>query len=502
MLASEAADSFEWHTWGKDKTTGALPSGKKRKDVSRVGTTEIENSPETALSSKRSEEAVGYPPPGRNFQYPPVPYNYLMPMIHHQQYNHGVSGLQPVGFPPNFRQYPQVPQYPYSIPPHGVYGYPAGQPIYTHAFPQQPTYGLHAPQIPQLSPESSKQEVTPVSNGRGQALRKFRELPSQPEPGNSYSLKTGGQLMTEISQAPQAPPPTPIPVYRSLHPAYNEQPLDRREGITNSEQTAPRQQSIAIAPLAVSPKSLSVARKKPQTSRQASNTGEQAIRGSKRSREVAEGSGQGRSSGLSNPDRRPTKKPRHEIVPRNTEQRSRPNSISRVSKRSSLVFEEAHDDDGDHSGRPVTKKVRCGETPQSRVVKVQVKSSAGVQRLREILGTPHAGDPKPSTTQRIFLSAPSSSHGPSTFSSQALKKTRLDELLDAAGVQPVPWPAELAAEVPEVERYQQSSANPRVTSGQNSMSVLPTRRSHVGGQTEDDEVREAAVILLSLRRGH
>lgn len=492
MLASEAAESFEWHTWGKEKTTGALPYGKKRKDASCVSTPESENSPETALSPKCSGEPSEYPAPGNDLQYPPVQYNYLMPMIHNQRYNHGVPGSQPAGLSPHFNQYPQVPLYPYYLQPHGVYGYPASQPIYNHAFPQQPTYGSHSPQILRLSPESSMPEATPVPNGRGKALRSFRELSSQPEPNDSYSPVACGRLMTEIPQAPQAPPRTPVLPYRSLRPMNNGEPLDRR--INNRDQTTPRQQSIV--PLAGSPK-------KPQTSRQSSNVSEQAIQGSKRSREVAEGSGQDSSISLSNSDRRPTKKPRHEIVPRNTEWRSHPNSVTRASKRTSLAFEEDDDDDDeDNSGRPVAKKVRRGEKPQSRVVKVQVKSCAGVQRLREILGIPHAGTPKSAATQNIMPIEPSRSHGRPTFSSQALKKTRLDELLDAAGVQPVPWPAELVSEVPEVERTHQYSVKPRFTSRKDSMSVLPTRHSNVRGQTDDDEAREAAMILLSMRRGY
>lgn len=278
----------------------------------------------------------------------------------------------------------------------------------------------------------------------------------------------------------------------------NEQPSNRRERINNSEETAPKQQDMV--PLPVSSKKLSVARKKPQTSRQSSVVGRQAPQGSKRSREVAEASVQGNSNAISNTNGRPIKKSRHEIIARNTERHSSLKSIARDLKRTSMAFEE-DDDDGDDSGRPVAKKVRRGKTPQSRVVKVQVKSSAGLQRLREILGTPHAGDPKPSTTQRILPSAPSSSHGRSTFSSQALKKTRLDELLDAAGVHPVPWPAELVSEVPEVEHTHQSPAKLTDTSRQDSMAVFPTRHYHDGGQTDDDEVREAAMILLSMRRG-
>lgn len=507
MLAAEAADSFEWYRWGKEKSTEALPSGKKREDASRVSTPEIETCLETTMhSSKHSGEPSEYPAPGRNLQCPPVRYSYPIPMIHNQRYN--VPGLQPAGFPRYFNQHPQVPQYPYYLPAHAIYGYSAGQPIYNHAFPQLPTHEWPSPHTSQVAPESTQAGEVSVPNGRGEALRSFRELSSQPEPDNSYPRVTGGQLVAEVPQDPQAPPRTPVPNYGSLQSMHNNQPLNPQEQANSSEQTGPRQQSIA--PLAVSPKRPSIFRKKPQTCRQFSNASEQAIRGSKRSREVAEGSGQDRSNSLSNLDRRPTKKPRHETILRNAEGGSGPNSIARTSKRTSQAFkEEKKDEDDDDAneakyGSSIAKNFSRGQTPQSRVVKVQVKSSTGVQRLREILGTQHAGNAQSAATQNNLPGLPGSSRGRSTFSSQALKATRLDELLDAAGVQPIPWPAEVEPQVPEVGRSHQYFVKPRETSMQNSMSVLPTCRSHVSSRTDDDdeEAREAAMILLSMRHGH
>lgn len=150
----------------------------------------------------------------------------------------------------------------------------------------------------------------------------------------------------------------------------------------------------------------------------------------------------------------------------------------------------------------MAKKLRPGKGPETRVVKVQVRSSTGVQRLREILRTPHTDDPRPSAAQNILPSPPSSSQGHATFSSQALKRTRLDELLDAAGVQPIPWPVESVPQVDEAERSHQYPADSSEASMKDGMVVLPTRHSHVSGQTDDDEAREAAMILLSMRRGY
>lgn len=506
MLAREAAESFDWHQWGKEKITGSCPpaSIKRKNNISRVSTPEAEDSAES-LPSQRSGGPGGYPAAVSNFQHPPIPYNYPMPIIFNQQYNH------PIGLTPNLRQHPHIPQYHYSPSPYGMYGFSAGQPIYNHSVLQQPAYGSSSPQVPQVCSEMSNSAVSPVPIGHGRPLQNFRDRYSQPENNNDNSQAAGRRSVEEIphdhqaSQTTQAPPRSPVLSYGSLHAMHtkaernSEKPSGLNKKIRHGGQLPRRHQGTGR--LSDSPKEPSVAPKKPQTSCQALDASEKPNRGSKRSLEVAEGRGQDSSNDPSSLDRRPIKRPRQEIIPRSTksEQHSRPTSISRASKRQSMAPEGHGKRD---SGIPVAKKLRRGQTPDSRVVKVHIKSSAGVHRLREILGTPHADDRTPHAAQNILPSPPSSSHGHSTFSSQALKKTRLDELLDAAGVQPVPWPAKPVPQVDEVERSHQYPTRSIEASIKDNMVTSPIHHSRVSGQTDDDEVQEAARILLSMRRGH
>lgn len=201
---------------------------------------------------------------------------------------------------------------------------------------------------------------------------------------------------------------------------------------------------------------------------------------------------------MNDPARQPTKKCRREDATQAAETRPRiAASTARVTPKRSL---QASEDDGQDAPGPSsdTKLLPASSTTQDTGLDPRDSSTPGVKPLHEVLENPQGdGGPSDSTSQPGLSSRRSSpDRQPSV---EAVMKTRPDEDLDAVDVQPVPA---LPHPVRDLERSRQlSSQSDEEGNDQGSSAVRPTRGFPTGNQAEDDEMREAALILLSIRYG-
>lgn len=476
MLASEAANSFDWHQWGKGKDKKPLPT------VTRDPKPSYHIVPPQPVGGCNSGYAAA--PPDGNLEYSPAPYHYHMPVNYNQLYSHAAQGLSSMGYLPAFSQYSSVPQYPNNPPPFGICGALAGQPIYHNSIPQQPSYGLYSPQV-----------LRPAAEYPGPA-NILASVAAEGAPQSSQEIKAKSEDVQDLSEASSGHSTTQV-TQDSLTPESSAQ----SEDIQLLGKSSKKQQNTHhLAP--VSDKPIVVELKKTDKPRQALEPRKQTVRALKRSRRASQNSAQGRSKDMSSLTRQPIKKARRENVYQASERGSRARVTARVSKRS---LRGSGDDDREEELRLLTaKKSRRDHVPETRIVNLSMRSTAGVQRLREILGTPQDDSRGDCATKDNFQSLPSSSKNRSSFSSQALKKTRLDELLDAAGVQPVPWPVpDLSTQIRDEERSCQLSAKPENFVGyQDSFTGGFDQHPGTDGQVDDDEAREAAMILLNMRHGN
>lgn len=498
MLARYAADSFDWHQWGKDKNTRRGPSAQQETQrTTHVNTPDPEPFTQT-VPSQPFGGASGYSPPSGHLQHAQAPYAHPGAMSYSQQYHHAFQGPQPAGFPPTLSQYPQVPRYPYSPSPYGMYGAPAGQPVYNSYASQQPHYGMYPPQVPQLSSQFPGPANFPVRTAHGQNPLGPQHISARSEGAERHFQVPSGHPDT---QPLEAPPSTPVPTYGALNATHNEVRLiSERDPIQSDDVQRPRQVShkrlVTQTPTDTSEKASTVPKQTTQKSRPALKPDKQVLKESKRPREASEKLAQGSRRGESSLARQRNKKPRRENVPQATpERRPRTASSSHALKRSFRTFE----DDDDESETPPTKKLRRDTASQTRIVKLRVKSTAGVQRLREVLGgTSQANSQSGCTTQASTPSRPRTSASQSSFSSQASKKTRLDEILQDAGVQSVPGPP---PQIRDLKQTRPLSTKPDAVDYGGISKDRSLQRPHTSDQERDNEAEEAAMILLNMRLG-
>ncbi|KAJ4404803.1 hypothetical protein N0V82_010428 [Gnomoniopsis sp. IMI 355080] len=486
MLASEAANSFDWHKWGKVKNTKPLPTLQSKKPTPRIVTPIPEPSAQTVLSQPAGGFSSGYAPapPDGHPQYSLAPYNYPIPVNYNQYNRHATHGLSPIVYFPSFSQQSAIPQFPHTPPPFGICGAPAGQPIYYGCVPQQPSYGLYSPQIPLPAAE-----LQGPANLLGPVADKWppqssQEAQAQSEDVQGLSETSNGHSTTHVTE--ESLTPGSSAGSKDIH--LPGQP-------SNKEHNTPYLAHNTEKPF--------VELEKTHKPRQTLEPQKEAVRTLNMSCEGSQSSGQGISKNVSSSTQQPIKKARREHVQQPSERRSRTTSIARVSKRSLQGFGDNVKED--EPGAPPAKKSRRNHLPEARVVKLSVRSTSGVQRLREILGTSKADSRSESVTQDKPQSLASGSVSGSSFSSQAIKRTRLDELLDAAGVQPVPWPPavpNLSPQMHDKERSRQFPAKSGKFAGyQDSFTGRLDQHATTGDQVDDDEAREAAMILLNMRHG-
>ncbi|KAJ4394181.1 hypothetical protein N0V93_003398 [Gnomoniopsis smithogilvyi] len=372
-----------------------------------------------------------------------------------------------------------------------MYGFPAGQPSYSNCIPHHP-YCVYSAQNPHLSAEES-------SSGTARAPKSSQVVLGQAESFQASPQTPFGQL---AAQAPQTTIPAPIQAYRSENGTQNRTSLVSGSSTESEDAQCPRKSSKSQQNTqhrgSVSAES-SVTIEKIRKSRQATNPGKQAVLGSKRSRERSQGFDQGSINEVSDSTHQPIKITRQENASQSYKNRRPASSTAYVLKRSRQDIE---DNDEDGTGSLPAKKSRHKYSPKTRIVKMSVSSYEGMQRLRQIFTTSQADSQSGSTIQDNFQTLTSGSESRSSFSSQPIKKPRLDGVLDAAGYQPVPWPVpDLPPQIPHKQRSCQLPTKPGRAGHQGSYSGLLSQHTRTTNQVNDDEAREAATILLNMRLG-
>lgn len=467
MLTRDAADSFDWHQWGKSRNTKRVSALNTSRSAARDSAPVSEPSARTVPPQSFAGHD-GYPPPNRGLEYFPTSYGHPVPMIYSQQSMTGLQRLQPVGFLSAVEPYPggsPITRYSCSPPSYGMYGVPASQTVYNRCVPQQSQYGPYPPQDPQMP--SPANALMPTVCDRAQQ--------------GSQELWTLSETVQLASQAPSARPTTPVASHSPINAIQNDTLLQipssqafvqpkgsQRPGTASNEQ-------LNMAASTNAAKEGSAVLKKAQRSRQAPEAKSQAVRGSKRRRKGPEDLGQCSRQDVSSPASPPTKK--------KCRREKAPQSAARGLKRSLEASQGATPDTA--RGEHATIEVRSDNTPPLRVKKPRVKHTAGVQRLRALVGIPQAASQSGST-------------GQSPASSQAARKTCCDELIDSgmAASTPVSSP-----QVQERKYSHQLPVQPDKDNCQESSAVRPTHRHCASHQEEDNEALDAAMTLLSMRYG-
>lgn len=483
MLAGHAAESFDWHEWGKGQKTRSLTSIRKILPTPRIVTPEPETSIRPVPSQPLEGYLGGYPHPFGNPHYPSAPYKYPMPMGYHQQCTGSVSGLKPVDIIPPFACNHQVPQYAYSPPPYGIHAWPAGHPFYNSHDPQQSTFGAYSHRNSHLSAEQpSTTKIIPT--------RSSKDIPAHSEGVQALSQVPFVPSATQFSKVSD---PTPVTANMSIKGNRNTSSMTTGSSTEPVDTQHPRyslHKQLITQSRVESSELPFISLESTQKPRQTLKPRAQGIKGLKRPRDGFQGSGLARSKKVSDSTHQIDEETRRETTPRPLGRQPCTMSTGRVLKRPLQVSE---DDDVDEPRGSPAKKSRRIYGPDTRIIKISVKSSAGVQRLREILGTSQA-------LSRCGPAVQNDSQSRSSFSSEELKKTHLDELLDVAGVQPAPWSGpDPPPQIRDKEPSHQLSPKPGKLADQNGSSGGFTQDLHIGDKGDADEVQEAAMILLNMR---